>query len=471
VLLTFIGCKPAVIKEAEQTLAVADSLRVRGIAPTDSTLWAETVASLTPWRYFYPTDYAKANFYYGYLLRTKSHYPESMQCFIDVTKSCTKEYAWKAKAWTNMGDFCRLEGNYDLAYEMHVHAADCFRRDSNMRAYYYELNNMAVVRAFQKDRNAVQEILSTIERECTDSAVLTKILETRAFLYGNVRAFDSVMYCVNAVLSKGFPVATCYVEKAQAFWWMNQYDSALYYAQIALSHHCSLREKVDMLYITSHNDPTIDSDSILAITSERADLQRILTDQKSQLSHAVEILQQSMKPNYKWVYGAAATLFIIGVILTIILFVTKRHRAAKHAQLKAEEEKHRTLVSKNSELEQKCEVRQTDIQTRLEHECQALRILTDKQFVSSLHWRDYDMMLSTVEMRFYGFIGKLQNYYLTEQNTRLCILLFIDIPKHRMAELLYCSPNSIGKMKERVAEKFGVRGNELHDFLWKMMCE
>ena len=102
-LLTFIGCKPAVIKEAEQTLAVADSLRVKGIAPTDSTLWAETVASLTPWRYFYPTDYAKANFYHGYLLSVKGDFPEAMECFINASQARTNDYNLLGRVWSNIG--------------------------------------------------------------------------------------------------------------------------------------------------------------------------------------------------------------------------------------------------------------------------------------------------------------------------------------------------------------------------------
>ena len=469
--LSLIGCKPGVVEEAETLLCEADSLRVKGIPPTDSSLWAQTVADLSPWRYFYSTDYAKANYYYGYLLRLKDHSPEAMQCFINATHTHTKDYNLLGRIWSNIGQMCRMDGNYDLAYEIYQKTVDYFQLAHNETAYYYAISNMALQRALQEDKPATIALLSKIEQECTDSAVLNKILEIKAFACYKAEEYDSVIYFVNRLHSQGYHKSTGYVNKAQAYWYLHQYDSSLYYAQIALSYPCNRIDSVSMLYITSHHNPSIDSDSILSITSERADKQVEYTHAQEQLAHAVEILEQSMKPNYKWVYGAAATLFIIGVILTIILFVTKRHRAAKHAQLKAEEEKHRTLVSKNSELEQKCEVRQTDIQTRLEHECQALRTLTDKQFVSSLHWRDYDMMLSTVEMRFYGFIGKLQNYYQTEQNTRLCILLFIDIPKHRMAELLYCSPNSIGKMKERVAEKIGVRGNELHDFLWKMMCE
>jgi len=442
VLLTFIGCKPAVVKETEQTLAVADSLRLKGIAPTDSALWAETVASLTPWRYFYPTDYAKANFYYGFLLRMRSHYPESMQCFIDVTKSRTKEYAWKAKAWTNMGDFCRLEGNYDLAYEMHVHAADCFRRDSNMRAYYYEINNQALQRALQKDKSAAYELLSIIERECTDSAVLTKALETKAIACRYVEEHDSALYYAIRLQANGNREPTGYMIKAQVYSKLGIADSAVYYAQYIMEHSTSKTDKYNALYILSHKDKDLSNDSVLTLTSQRADFGTEYTRRQESLSHAVEILQQELSRPYdwRWIYIVLGIITLIGGCIGI-QYAIRSHRLMKKFDI--------------------------EMYATLEEKCGALQKMTERQLITTIYWDNYTSMCGYLNAHMNNFVNKLLvlNNTLTEQNIRLGTLILIGCSYKRTASLLNLSENSMSKLKQILADKLGTKIKDLHTFL------
>ena len=157
VLLIFIGCKPHVVREAEVTLAEADSLRTHGIPPTDSARLAQTVADLSPWRLFYPTDYAKANYYYGRLLRAKGNYPAAMKCFINATHAHTKDYLLLGRVYANMANMCQLEEDYDLAYKVYEKSHEQFAKSGNSIMYYYSLNNMAIQKAFQQDKNAVED--------------------------------------------------------------------------------------------------------------------------------------------------------------------------------------------------------------------------------------------------------------------------------------------------------------------------
>ena len=430
------------VEEAETLLCEADSLRVKGIAPTDSALWAETVAALYPWRLFYPTDYAKANYYYGFLLRMRSHYPESMQCFIAVTKARTKEYAWKAKAWTNMGDFCRLEGNYDLAYEMHVHAADCFRRDSNMRAYYYEINNMALQRALQKDKACTYNLLSVIEQECADSAVLTKTLETRAIACRFIEEYDSVVYYVSELQSHGYHEPTGFVLKAQSYDCLGYVDSAFVYAQIALACPCSLNDSINMLYVISHNDPTLTGDTILIITSERADKQFAYTRQQESLAIAVEVLQQELSRPYdwRWIYIVLGFITLIGGCIGI-RYAIRSHRLMKKFDI--------------------------EMYATLEEKCGALQKMTDRQLIATIYWDNYPSMCSYLNAHMNNFVNKLLvlDTTLTEQNIRLSTLILIGCSYKRTASMLNLSENSMSKLKQILADKLGTKIKDLHTFL------
>ncbi|MBQ7647637.1 MAG: hypothetical protein IJS92_00980, partial [Paludibacteraceae bacterium] len=68
---------------ARHTLAVADSLRVNeGRLYDDSLALAEAYTLLGHWRLIYPDDYARACYYYGYLLRQHNNQVAAMQAFI-----------------------------------------------------------------------------------------------------------------------------------------------------------------------------------------------------------------------------------------------------------------------------------------------------------------------------------------------------------------------------------------------------
>lgn len=67
--LMLTGCSHPALHKAREVITVADSLRAEGQAYTDSVTIAEAYNTLHSWRYFCPTDYARACYYYGRLLR------------------------------------------------------------------------------------------------------------------------------------------------------------------------------------------------------------------------------------------------------------------------------------------------------------------------------------------------------------------------------------------------------------------
>jgi DNA-binding NarL/FixJ family response regulator len=58
---------------------------------------------------------------------------------------------------------------------------------------------------------------------------------------------------------------------------------------------------------------------------------------------------------------------------------------------------------------------------------------------------------------------------LNEQDVRLCVLVLIGLPHKQIAEMLPCSPKSIGKLKDLTARKLGVSGGRLQSTLQAMV--
>ena len=149
------------VREARQVLAAADSVRVNeGRLYDDSLALAEAYATTGKWRYIYPNDYARACYYYGYLLRQHGNQVAAMQAFIAGTHApyiqrvvplpWFNDYHILGRIYTNMGTMCHLADDFELGYDMYEQSAIAFQMSYDTTAYYYALNAMALELAEQK---------------------------------------------------------------------------------------------------------------------------------------------------------------------------------------------------------------------------------------------------------------------------------------------------------------------------------
>ena len=220
---------PFTFHVARQTLAAADSMRVNeGRLYDDSLALAEAYVTTGKWRYIYPNDYARACYYYGYMLRQHGDQVAAMQAFIAGTHApyiqrvipllWFSNYHILGRIYSNMGTMCHLVDEFQLGYDMYEQSAEAFRRACDTTLYYYQRNAMALELAEQKLHDETLALLDNIEQNCTDSGVLTKLWEKKAILYYNLEQYDSTINCAQELYSRGYHATTGYVKEAQAYW-------------------------------------------------------------------------------------------------------------------------------------------------------------------------------------------------------------------------------------------------------------
>ncbi|MBQ7259597.1 MAG: hypothetical protein IJS57_06600, partial [Paludibacteraceae bacterium] len=152
----FFSCAPKALREAEEVVAQADSLRAAGqmygIDAGDSATLAqayETLGSLSLFNFHFSPSYAHACYHYGRLLREKDNPVEAMQCFINATHTRTHDYHILGRVYSNMGDIAHLAGEFPLAYDMFRYAAKSFLQSRDTLTYYYAINSSALELAEQ----------------------------------------------------------------------------------------------------------------------------------------------------------------------------------------------------------------------------------------------------------------------------------------------------------------------------------
>ena len=94
-------------------------------------------------------------------------------------------------------------------------------------------------------------------------------------------------------------------------------------------------------------------------------------------------------------------------------------------------------------------------------------LLESEDIRQELVWNDFDALCREINKHFFGLATKLQKIDLNEQDIRMCILVLIGLSHKEIAEMLNCSPKSIGKLKDLTAKKLGVSGGQLQTKLEK----
>ena len=493
------------IKAVQQTLAEADSLRGMGIIMgmpfrdtkdscsvenhdrcraenEDSLRLAEAVAVLYPWRRVYADEYAKANYYYGRLLRAKDHYPEAMQCFINAIHSRSKDYHILGRVYSNMGTISHLAGEYDLSYEMYEHSADMFLRNGDTINYYYALNNMAFELAEQEKKEETLKILKIIQENASDSYAIALSCITKADLYLNIEEYDSAIYYIDIVQRMQYQISTAYLIKAQSYEALGKLDSALHYAKCVLAMPNLANEQIyNSLYITINYNPPASKEELLRQTSYRADIGMKGDYQHVQEAKAVEILYQDLqsKPYEKSIVVVICimTIMIVSGIILLLYFAYRRKKLKKDTIRELQKQRslqnhHRSLNNENKLLQErnvqlKEQKRKQEIEriNQIEAVCKLLR--NSNNLLNDISWRDYDKLCEFTNQHFYLLADKLKStQILNEKEIRLAILVLIGtISDKQMARYLYYSDNTIRSTKRNVALKLGTTSANLRSWL------
>ena len=323
---------------------------------------------------------------------------------------------------------------------------------------------MAVELAEQKLQNETLALLDSIEHNCTNDGVLTKLWETKAIMYYNIGKYDSAIISVKQLQNKGNHDATGYVKEAQAFDCMGLKDSALYYAKHVMSHpYASNQDKYHVLYILINYDNTISKQEVQVLSSERADLNNELIEPLLQQLHvAVELLRQDIgdAPSLQKIIVILLILSLAGVSIVTILVILRKNiirLLTGHHRLKKENEE---IRQSSENIKQQNSAWQQQIIQDIENTCEIIRQYND--WDKQLHWKDYNELCEFINQHFYLLADKLkQNYHLDEKELRLSILVLLDMFNNdTIAKILHYG-KGIRTYKSRLNAKLGNVGNDL----------
>lgn len=382
---------------------------------------------------------ALALYQQGRALREEDKQVEAMQAFIEAAHSGTDDELLLGRVYSNMANMCRQANEHETACQVYAFSAEHFAASGDTLACAYALNNMAWEQAAMGHKDSALALVGKAVRVYPQEPLLEKVRESRAAACLFAKEYDSVLVYTT-------PPANEYLLtlRAQAFSYLQMDDSASYYAQVLLPRTTNLFALDDLYYILTHNDSSADKESLRDLSSARADVQNAIKARHGELTKAVEILRQELSPPKHSSLWIVALIFALGIGLCVWGAIIRRRE--------------RRLQSEKSQFEQ---TRRFELEQNIRHlqEAEDLR--------SELEWTDFQSFCTQTDKRFNAFAAKLSAQGLNEQDIRICVLVLIGLSHKQIAEMLNCSPKSIGKLKDLTAHKLGVSGGQLQDKLQK----
>lgn len=462
------SCSPRAVREAQEVVAHADSLREAHLYAQneydDSLSLAQAYETLKeiplPFRGWLGlnSSYAHACYHYGRLLRAKDNYVEAMKVFIDATHSRTRDYRILGRVYSNIAEMCHLAGDYALSYDMFAKSADCLLQNGDSSNYFYALNSMAFELAEQGKKDETLILLDSITRNCNDKNIILKTWETKAEMYLNSCQYDSAIVIVDSMLRSGYNSPTGLLIKAQAFSFLGSTDSAVYYAKKVLDTTRSLFDMNNALYILTHDDKSKNKNEIRQASADRSDIQKLIEIRHGKITTAVQLLEQDLtrKPDLRWLYSTIGTLVLIS--FGLFFYVRKKHRKRELLSQQIEE-----LENRNNDTIAK-------ISAQIENNIALLS--QSANLKEDLSWSDYNKLCRIVDLQFNLLATKLhKKQVLNETQIRLCVLVLLNLRRVDIANTLPYAQNGIGKLKDQTSKLLGTTGKNLRLFLIKVAIE
>jgi DNA-binding CsgD family transcriptional regulator len=373
----------------------------------------------------------------GKALREQGEPAQAMQVFLRAAQ-CGHDERLSGRVYSNMANMCRQAGEHGKAYRVYAVSAEHFAAADDTLAYAYALNNMAWEQAVMGHKDSALALVDSAVHCYPRSPLTEKVTETRAAACFFREDYDSVLYYTA-------PPANDYLLmlRAQAYSYLQQDDSATYYAQLLLPRTTDPFYLDDLYYILAHNDTSASKEDVLLVTSERVDVQQIIEARHGKLTQAVLLMEMDERGSHgPWIMTAYLLAVLISIGLSVwAIIIHRRHTHLHH------------------ELTQQEALRQHERERNI-------RLLVEVPDIrKELPWDDYPALCRQIDKRFHGLADRLQAEGLNEQDVRLSLLVLLGMSHREMADILNCSPKSIGKLKDVTAHKLGISGGQLQQKL------
>jgi len=414
---------------------------------------------------------AKCYFYKGRMYKYAQQYDEATEMYLKALDNCQdkKDYALMGKIYGDMGYICSIQKDYVKAREKHQLAVTCLNKIGKTADASFRIIDIGVTYRCEKNYKMALQYYRKAISICNDSILLGIAYQEIGTNYQYSRQLDSAEIYYRKSLKfpcKEFNYAIRCCNLSELFFLIYKLDSAIHYANLSLQHPSSFfTQKAcyrilanskysqgdfkQMAYYMSKYQACTDSVRKIDIQTKTTVLENI-----HETSQTVGKTKQ-----YLIVLG-----WLIPFIIIISLFILFRLRQRAKGKEKKLVEAELQLTEKQLNLKnnfiQKIEESKSLHMEEYRKSPLAKREAMDKEVYNiCLHLNDWKVFSESMNRTFNNTVSFLEKTYpdITRKEITWCCLYLLNIHSGDMALVLDCKPESLYKLKQRLAQKMKLK--------------
>lgn len=404
-------------------------------------------------------------------------YDSALVCFAKAEEAFDEHTSvrYKGKIYANLASLHKDAGVFDVsldyakkslhAYESLSDTACVLLSWMDIADVYVKMGGEDMYRYAQK---CYDNALSYFGGYCNDS-IKGRIYQEKGVKYVHDNKLDSGLYYLKKSLTypaqgNGYSIRNLYV--AVAYQKKGDLDSAKHYVDETLRCPNGIRqrsgcynllwsiarEEKDTLAMSRYSSKLVAyKDSILRLENQAA--REVVKLNNS--SH------ETMKRMYLRSYFLWGAIFVGVLLCAFVLLDYERRRQSQ----RAEERLTQTVDSLQAKLDEDQNRKSYDRKAIEEHLLSLKHSVVESGIMQSIHLRSVNRESS--HRYFYALMDKMCLSFpvLTERELQICMLVLMQMNNEEMSKILFLSPNSIGKTKQRVAQRLGTSAGQLREFL------
>ena len=467
--------------QARQALRTADRLDAQGQPLAPDTLLDAAIAHYEQRRITPYAKLARAYYYRGRMHRAARRYPQAMHDFAQARHHFTRRTppALQGRTAANIAYLCALQGNDSLARVYYTEALDWFAqaRDTSRTAYTLLDLGGVELRSGHPDRSLhhYRQVLPLAK----DSMLHGYVLQDMGQAYYKLGQLDSSLHYMAQALHHPYETNNMgirYLYMAYCYYDWQMLDSAAVYAQKAIDSTTDPNVHYSAYYMLIDWAHATDPSRVKLYSHKRADAGRLLKDRYGALTTAVSIIPLELAERENIHLKKWQGVWVLALLLcaggACYLLARMKHRE-RQSRLTYEQETTRLQQAHEHRLQEERHLQEQRRQQEKEQERQG-RL---ERFVQTVNlrnphlWKDWARLRRETDLCLNGFFIQLETAcpQLSEQEMRLCLLTLLDYPYDDIAKLINKSPNSIAKLKSRLAIKIGTASKEMKEYLLRFI--
>lgn len=490
-LLLLSGCSGHGPCPADRALYTADSLDARHMPIAPDTLLNAAIAHYES-RCFVPRDkLARACYYRGRINRASQNYPQAMADFAQARRHFTRRTppTLQGRTAANIAFLCTSAGSDSLALLYYNEALEHFRSAKDTSRMAYTLQNIGKI-ALKEKRfiQAMSYFKQSLSLNKQDSILCGHVLQNIGTTYYVMQELDSTLHYMQQAITFPFinkDLSIRYLYMSYCFHDREELEFAARYAQKALEHTDDPVIHKNAYYILMDwAKRKNDLDVYDLYSHKRADAMQLITDRHKILTEAVSTIPLEISKRETIHLKKRQYLLLLVFVCCMGIACLLWCRARKESRLdriRFEKEKERQRQEHELQLwrEQQQNIRrqkewQQDRQAEEQREKQErLMFFSNQVDVRNPQlWKNWEQLEKEANIYLNGFFRHLEEAYpkINEQDKRLCLLILLgNYSYEEISERINRAPGSIGKLKNRLADKIGCSSREMGQYLLRFV--